>query len=228
MKKFNIILMTLVLTALICIGCAGEASVKKNQFTGTWFDEENCCLWIFNGNGSFRALTPESHRVSSDEFEYSVNEKEIHFKISLDGEEIVRIYSFDFSDNDRLILTKPEYEDVRIELTRVKDSSGNGNPIVGTWTAFDREYFDFHINNISYGDTESLSFYNDGTFRVITKGGEGSGEYTFLFDGEVLQMDCGWSVGEFDYELFSDEFMLIEFSIYNGEMQFGYLMRKAS
>lgn len=247
MKRITLILLTLAIAFSLC-ACAGEntdyteaiktttepteSGTDANQLIGTWAAED--ALWFFDDNGELRILyqgyfpraNPDNYSIGEDTYNYSVDEDLLSFYCGTqDDADIVYNRLIKFSGNNKLTLTNPEYGAEELELSRVKDSNGTDKTIIGTWIPFGYDSFELHIGPRGYGSVEKLSFYNDGTFRVITQTGEGFGEYTFLFDGEVLQMRVG-DHGEFDYELFGNEFMLLEFSIYNGEMQFSYLLKK--
>ena len=247
MRRIILILLMLAIAFSLC-ACVGEntgyteaikttvesteSKTDTDQIVGTWSSED--ALWFFDDNGGLRIIhqghfpraNPDNYCIDEDTYNYSVDENVLSlFYGTQDNADIMIDRLIKFSGNNKLTLTDPERDDKVMELSRVKDSNGTDKTIIGTWIPFGYDSFYLSIGPRGYGAVEKLSFYNDGTFRVITQNGEGYGEYSFLFDGEVLQMRVG-DHGEFDYELYGNEFMLLEFSDYHGEMQFSYLLKK--
>ena len=231
MKRLASILLVLALAFSLC-ACVSENTGSTNQLIGSWATGN--ALLFFDDNGELRILyqgyfpraNPDNYKIGEDTYNYFVEGDMLTFYSGTkDDVDAMHNRLIKFSGNNKLTLTNPEYDAEVLELSRIKNSNGTDKTIIGTWIPFGYDSFYLSIGPRRYDAVEKLSFYNDGTFRVITQNAEGFGEYSFLFDGEVLQMRVG-DHGEFDYELFGNEFMLLKFSIYNGEMQFSYLLKK--
>lgn len=232
MRRIISILLMLVIAFGLC-ACVGDNTTSSDQLIGTWAAGD--ALWFFDDNGELRILyqgyfpgaNPENYSIGEDIYNYSVDGNMLTFYNGA-KDDVDAMYNrlIKFSGNNNLTLTNPEYSDDVLQLSRVKASNDANKTIIGTWIPFGYESFNLHVGTVGYGPVEQLSFYNDGTFRTITQAGNSFGEYKFLFDGEVLQMQGNGGRGELEYQLFGDEFMLLEFSIYRGEMQFSYLLKK--
>lgn len=224
MKNISTILVlfiTAFLLMAVCTGCSSD-----NKLEGAWFFEEGLFLWVFDGDGTMRMISPPGFNnysnVAVSQYYYSIEGNELTLKntSSSPGE----IYQIKFSGNDTMIF-KHQGWDEGYEFSRIKGSSNYKTAIVGTWSPVNDQEFDIHIGSSSY-PVKELSFYNDSTYRISSYMGSYSGEYTFLFDGDALQMQSQYSRGEIDYELFGDKLLLIEFGIYNGEIPCCYLLIK--
>lgn len=175
-----------------------------------WNNENGYMSTVFHSDMTFEGIRASNSDSILEFFEggvYSVSDNLV--TITWDAG-VVEELTYDSAQRT---LTDNTYGKVESFVTANVDGALS---IVGTWIPLsDSAPFNFSFNDVIYSGSDSITFYNDGSYSINNSDKRYSGTYKTIHDGAAIQIDDEKSYTSPEvmrYTILSEKLMFIEAS----------------